>query len=377
MGLVSWMLVGLSLIGGIYCALSTIALVVLVRRREPQRTATCPRVSILKPVCGMEARATDNFRSYLHQDYPDYEVLFGTLHGRDPAVPMLAELVRREPNSMLLIGCDIAGSNDKVRILLNLADKATGEILVITDADTCVGPSFVDKLVPEFDDPQVGVVTCLYRGIEPRSVADCLGAMHMTCSFAPGVAMANLLGGIDFGLGAAVALRREVLEQIGGFTALCNHIADDYQLGHRAARAGWKVRLSSYVVDIRLSGESLADVATREMRWSRTIRANKAWGHAGLALTFGWIYTFAALPTSGFSSTVTACLASLSGLRILTASLGARLMGDTLMPGLMWLVPIRDLMSFGVWISSFFSRTVMWRGRRLEVTSDGKAVVTG
>jgi ceramide glucosyltransferase len=376
-GPVSWTLLGLAVFGGIYYVLSTVALAARVRRAEADRTSACPRVSILKPVCGLDARAMDNFRSYLHQDYPDYEVLFGTLHGRDPAVPLLADAVRREPHSMLLIGCNIPGSNDKVRILHNLAENATGEIVVITDADTCVGPGFVERLVAPFDDPKVGVVTCLYRGMEPRSVADCLGAMHMTCSFAPGVAMANLLGGIDFGLGAAVALRREVLEQIGGFTALCNHIADDYQLGHRAARAGWKVRLSSYVVDIRLSGESLADVATREMRWSRTIRANKAWGHAGLALTFGWIYTFAALPTSGFSSTVTACLASLLGLRILTASLGARLMGDTLMPGLMWLVPIRDLMSFGVWISSFFSRTVMWRGRRLEVTSDGKAVVTG
>jgi len=363
----------LTVAGTVYYVLSTIALIAfLAGKRQAQATEHRPKVSVLKPVRGQDRQAQANFASYLAQDYPDYEVLFGLLDADDPAVDVILDTIQGNKCASLHIGTTIRGANAKVRILHQLAKHASGEILVITDADTRVQPGFVSAITAPFEDETVGVVTCLYRGVEACGIADALEGLHMACVFAPGVACARGLGGIDFGLGAAIAIRRQALQAIGGFEPIADYLADDYQLGHRAARLGYRVELCKYVVDEVLSEEGLRAVLARELRWSRTTRVSRPLGHLGLVFTFGLAYGLIYLGCSGFAGTGWAMLASVSAIRLASAWATARRLGDREFGRRMWLLGLCDVLSFGIWAAGYCGGAVTWRGRKLRVTKDGR-----
>ncbi len=360
-------------IGAAYYILSTAVLAAFFRgKRMARSTGFAPRVSILKPVCGLDREAESNFASYLRQDYPDYEVLFGTLEPLDPAIDAILECIQGNKNASLHIGAKIRGANNKVRVLHHLAGHASGEILVITDADTRVRPDFLDAMVAPFENKNVGVVTCLYKGIRAVTPGDALEGLHMTCVFAPGVASARWLHGLDFGLGAAIAIRSSVLRRIGGFERIVGYLADDFQLGNLPAALGYRVELSQYVMEEVLPGQGMREMIARDLRWSRTTRASRPAGHLGIALTFGSAYSLLCLAASGFSSTGLMCAGAVLAVRFATAYAGAVLcMGDGEFPRRLWLLPLRDVLSPGVWLAGYAGRNVTWRGRRLRVTRGG------
>lgn len=373
MNWVSGLFLLLAALGTIYYVLSTLALISLFKGKPVTRAQDFqPKVSILKPVQGVDRGASENLASYLNIDYPDYEVLFGTLGPEDPAIEVILNTIQGHKHVSLHIGSTIRGANSKVRILHQLAKHASGEIIVITDADTRVEPDFLNTILAGFTNESVGVVTCLYRGIGATGIADALEGLHMTCIFAPGVACARSLGGIDFGLGAAIAIRASALLAIGGFEPIADYLADDFQLGRRPAILGYQVELSRYVIDEVLSGEGLRCVLTRELRWSRTTKVSRPFGHLGLLFTFGFTYALLFLASSGFSKLGWKALGLVFSVRVLTAWIGAKKLGDREFARWAWLLPVRDVLSFGIWIAGYFGRTVAWRGRRLRVTKDGR-----
>jgi ceramide glucosyltransferase len=270
------------------------------------------------------------------------------------------------------VGSTIQGSNNKVRILHELAAHATGEILVLTDADTRTTSDFLRRLVAPFEDQSVGLVSCFYRGANARSLADALGGLYMTCIFEPGAACAEALGKVDFALGAAIAIRRSVLDQIGGFESLVDYLADDFQIGHKTAALGHRVILSEYVIEIALPGEDLATVLGRELRWCRISGISRPMGHLGLVFTYGFAWAVFYWLASGLSVAGWAVLAGVAALRAVTAWTCARCLGDREFLHRIQLLPMRDLLAFGVWVAGFFSREVTWRGRRLRISADGK-----
>ncbi|MCE5199153.1 MAG: bacteriohopanetetrol glucosamine biosynthesis glycosyltransferase HpnI [Armatimonadota bacterium] len=359
--------------GTAYYIFSTLALIAHFNRYEPEGTSY-PKVSVLKPVRGIDANARENFITFLEQDYPDYEVLFGILNHDDPVEPLVREVIEGIGHASLHIGSSILGTNNKVRILHNLVSRANGEILVITDADTRAEPDFLMRIVAPFEDDGVGMVTCMYRGVGGMSISDALEGLHMTCLFAPGVACANALKGIDFGLGATIAIRRETLELIGGFEPIRHYLADDFQIGRRAAMIGHEVKLSDYVMDIVLSGESLINILARELRWSVTQRVSRPFGQLGLAMTYGLAYATAFCIVTDFSLLGWSVLGCVVVVRTITAAAGARSMGDHQVFKRLWLLPARDLLSFIIWVMGWFSRTVKWRGRKLRLTPDGRII---
>jgi len=362
-------------IGAVYYAVSAYALHRHFRA-QPRETPFdhTPRVSVLKPVCGVDTEAEANFRSYVEQDYPDFEVLFGALDKDDPAAEIAAGVAATSERARFHVGASIAGSNNKVRILHELALRAVGEVIVVTDADTRADPDFLRRLVAPFADAEVGAVTCLYRGIHAHTVADKLEGLHMTTCFAPGVAMSEMIGPVDFALGAAVALKREALSRIGGFEAVVDYLADDFQIGNRVARLGFRVIVSDCVVDLTLSGESLADVLRREVRWVRTTRASRPAGYVGLVFSFGFAYALMGLLASRFSAAGWALFGVVSTIRLVGAWVGAVRMGDSEFASRVHLMPLRDVASFLVWIGGFLSKNVVWRGRKLRVETGGKCV---
>lgn len=366
-------LLSLAALGTLYYIVSTLALAAHFRSSRRDRRVQTPllSVSVLKPASGIDRHADANFLSYLRQDYPDYEVIFGVLDPQDPAAALVRRLMAGSERSSLRTGANIDGANNKVRILHNLARQARGDVIVVTDADTRADPDLLARITEPFADGAVGAVTCLYRGVDAASTADALEGLHMSCIFAPGVACAEALGGIDFGLGAAIAIRRDALDRIGGFEAIVDYLADDFQLGRKAAMAGYTVVLSDYVMQDVLGGESLRSVLTRELRWSRTTRASRPWGHFGLVVTFGWVYALGFAAVSEFSALGWAVLGGVTMTRLATASLGARLLHDSEFTGRAHLLPLRDVLSFAIWIAGYFSNTVTWRKRRLRVMRDG------
>lgn len=374
----SGILLGLTVIGTLYYVLSTLALAASFRgKRVAKPPDTQPKVSVLKPVRGLDRDAASNFASYLRQDYPDYEVLFGTLEADDPAVGVILDTIQGHKQASLHIGTTIRGANNKVRTLHQLAKHASGELIVITDADTEVEPGFVSAMVAPFEDEAVGVVTCLYKGVRASGVADALEGLHMTGVFAPGVACARCLGETDFGLGAAIAIRAKALREIGGFETIVDYLADDYQLGKRPAEFGYRVKLSKYVIDEVLSGESLGSVLARELRWSRTTRACRPLGHLGLVFTFGSAYAWMFAAASGMSDLGWIVVGSVLTVRVATAWIGAARLGDREFARRIHLLALRDLLSFGIWVAGYMGSTVEWRGRKLRLQKDGRMVRAG
>lgn len=370
----SGVLTALAILGVGYYIASTICLYASFRgKTQAESSDFQPTVSILKPVCGVDRQAEANFASYMKQDYPDYEVIFGTLGTTDPAIDVILETMKGNKHASLRIGSTIGGANNKVRILHQLAKHARGQIIVITDADTRVEPGFVRAMASPFEDSSVGMVTCLYKGVEATGLADSLEALYMSSIFAGGVACARQIGGLRFGLGAAIAVRAEVLNAIGGFEPLADYLADDYQIGHRTALLGWKIELSRYVIDEVMSGESIRAVLSRELRWSRTTRVCRPQGHFGLIFTFGSVYALllaAILRSAGGLAILVGMLA----LRTVCAWLCAHRLGDKEFTRRMHLLLLRDVVSYFIWAASYMGNTVRWRGRRLRLTKNGRMV---
>jgi ceramide glucosyltransferase len=245
-----------------------------------------PPVSILKPIRGLEPHAEASFASFCTQEYPEYELLFGTADPNDPAVEAVRRLAERYPAAHVRLIQTSAelGPNRKVCNLHGLAAAARHDLLLVSDSDMRVAPDYLRRVVVPFHDPRVGLVTCPYRGAEPESLPAALEALGIAASFMPGVFVAAL-GVSPFASGSTIALRRETLERIGGFAGLVDYLADDFQMGQRVADLGLSVHLSAVVVDSVLGHRAFLETWSRRLRWARTVRACRPLGHVGSGVT--------------------------------------------------------------------------------------------
>lgn len=344
------------------------------RERRPQEARDLPPVSVLKPLHGDEEGLFENLCSFCQQDYPSYEVVLGVKEPGDAAVAVAQRVVARFPHrASLVVGNGIPGAaNPKVANLARMQDRASHPILVLADADMRVNEDYLRTLVERFEDKGVGAVTCLYAGDPADGLPSALGAMFINEQFAPSVLIANALEPLRYCFGATIAVRRSVLDELGGFAALAGHVADDHLLGRLVTERGMRIELSGYVVQNVLSERTLDKVWTRELRWSRTIRSVRPLGHAFSFLTFGLpLAAIAALIARNTSSAV--LLGSALALRVAlhfeaNAALGIRKSGSAV------LIPVRDALSLAVWTAAFFGRNVTWRDQ--ELTLDEKGNIT-
>ncbi|WNC46344.1 glycosyltransferase [Thermosynechococcus sp. GLH187] len=342
----------------------------------PQRTTrleSLPAVSILVPVCGLEARAWQNWSSLCEQDYPLYEVLFGVQDPSDPAIPVLKAICQTYPHRARWYLCQrICGLNRKASNVAQLFTHARYGVIVETDSDVRVRPHYLATLVQPLADPQVGVVTCGYIDHHPRRLGAAFLAMGRCLDFIPSVLVARFLDrGLRFAIGPTVLLRREVLEKIGGFEIALNRIGEDYQLGYAAWRAGYRVELSSYILDNDCADESFLKAVQRELRWCRSIRANRGNQYFGMVFMFGTVYSallWGLFPTPWTLSV----FLGVQGLRWLQAIMSMVLMGTPRLLLWLWLLPLRDVMSFLIWLGGCFGNRIYWRGRWLRVYRHGQ-----
>src|SRR5690349_5121077 len=365
------LLPGLIAAGLAVCGLAFYPLCLLsARSLQPTRSrptpAVTPPVTILRPLRGVDPEMYESFRSHCVQDYPEYEIIFGVSEPDDPAVEAVHRLMREFPNCKirLLVCPEVLGNNRKTSNLVQMLAFAQHDHILINDSDIYVTPDYLRRVVGPFARPQVGMVTCPYRGIAADTLGSKLESIGISTDFIAGVLVARQIeGGIHFALGSTLAMSRTALDAIGGLRPLVDYLADDFELGYRIAKAGYEVVLADIVVETHLPAYSFRGFFQHQMRWARSTRDSRRMGYLGLLLTFGLPWAIFAVLLAPLTWWSWATLAAAAALRAAVAlKVGVGVVHDRAVFRRLWLVPLRDLVAFGVWFASFADHTVHWRG---------------
>ena len=334
-----------------------------------------PPISILKPLKGTDPEIYESFRSHCLLDYPEYEIIFGVSDANDRAVESVKALQREFPNRriQLVVSKEILGANVKVSNLAQMLTEARYGLLIVNDSDIRVEPDYLHSVTAALSDPQVGMVTCLYRGVAGPTLGSRIEALGISTDFCPSVLAARQLeGGIQFGLGSTLAFRRAELEKIGGFISFVDYLADDYELGKRIAGLGLTVKLSEVVVETFLPSYRWREFFAHQLRWARGVRDARVGGYLGLIVTFGFFWALVGLVASLGAFWAWSGVALTLLLRFAIALVvGRRVLQDGQVLRNAWLIPFRDLTAVVVWVASLGGHTVTWRGDRFKL-KDGK-----
>ena len=375
---------------GYYLAALVAGYVYLARRnrqlRDPANADApfAPPVSILKSLKGLDPGMMDAFRSHCRQSYAgQYEILFGVSSQDDPAVSAVLRLQNEFPEIpiRLIEAPERLGTNGKVSTLTQLIPHAAHPYLLINDSDITVSPRYLERVMGSFAEPgkqPVGLVTALYRGQVHGTVPSQLESLGISTDFVPSVLLTVLMErGMRFGLGSTLAVSREALETVGGLAALVDHLADDYELGVRVHKAGFRIVLAPDVVETSVPAYNWRGFLDHQLRWYRTVRDARPLGYSGMHFTYGLAWAMLNLVASGFSLLSIWLFALAFFLRLaLAMTVGARILSDhQALPGL-WLMPFRDAVAFGLWIAGFAGNTIVWRGQRFTVKK-GRLVARG
>ncbi|MEH2247945.1 bacteriohopanetetrol glucosamine biosynthesis glycosyltransferase HpnI [Nostoc sp.] len=335
-----------------------------------------PPVTILKPICGLDSYAYENFSSFCQQDYPEYQMIFGVCAYEDPAIEVVEKIIQQFPDVdiHLVVNAQIIGTNLKVSNLANAVVAAKHEILIIADSDIRVGKDYLQRVIQPLKDQKVGVVTCMYRSLAKGWVAT-LEAILTSTDFHAGILVSNQLEGTKFACGSTIVIPKQVLKVIGGFEAIADYLADDFKLGYLPAQKGYKVVLSNYVVDHVLATSTLIDAIRRQIRWARCIRVSRPWGYLGLLFTYGTVASLLLLMAMKGSIVGWMVLIITWVMRLLMGwAVGVNILNDPIAKKFLWVVPLGDLIHFGIWCYGFLGSTIEWRGQRLKLTKEGKLV---
>ena len=372
-----------------------------LHQRVADRSFT-PPVTLLKPLKGADAETLRCLESWLTQDYPgSVQILLGVESATDPVCELVRRLLAARPGreAQLVICSESLGSNAKVSTLIQLQRLTRHDLIIVSDADVRVAPDLLTNMVSPLRDPAVGLVNCFYQLANPATLAMQWEAIAINADFWSQVLQSRSIKPLDFALGAVMATTRQQLEAIGGFNALVDFLADDYQLGNRIAKRGGRVVLSPVVVECWDSPKNSSEVWRHQLRWARTIRACQPLPYffsiLGNATFWPLLWVIAAIATasetsgtttvSGATVSVVVSLHPLSQAllvalviwlaRVLTAMCQeSRMTRSHSHWAFFWLVPIKDVLNVALWALAVLGKTVEWRGQRYRVQRGGKLV---
>lgn len=366
----------LALIGCLYAAVvadSVRRMAAAVGASKASRTtlAAPPGVSILKPLHGAEPGLVSNLASFCRQDYAGpFEMVLGVQRPDDKAIDAVNALTPTLPagRAKLVVDATEHGSNRKISNLINILALTSQDVLVLADSDIAVERDYLQRVVASLQEPGAGAVTCLYKGLAGESLWSRLSAAGIDYHFLP-----NVLVGMRFNLakpcfGSTIALRRETLQQVGGFERFADQLADDYALGDAVRELGLKVVIPPFVVGHSCTESTLSELWAHDLRWQRTIRLVDPIGHAGSIVTHALPFALLAGVWQG----------GLPGLGLIGLALASRMLVQIQVDrfletgcGRLWLGPLRDMLSFAVFLVSLYPGAVTWRGGRFGVRNDG------
>ncbi len=370
----------MAIAGMAYFLQALVAARVWVFIRKRRLPAFAPGVSILKSLKGIDPEMIDAFRSHCRQTYTgEYEILFGISSlEEDATVPVQHLKLEFPERSIRLFVCPaVLGANGKVGTLAQLLPHARYDYIIINDSDIAVTPHYLEGVMGHFapappsakPQREVGLVTTLYRGHAHVTLGSRLEALGIATDFQAGVLLSRMLqSGLRYGLGSTLAVSRPVLKKIGGLESLVDYLADDHELGKRVYAAGYAVALSGEVVETSIPEYTWAGFIDHQLRWARTIRDASPAGYVGLVFTHGFAWALLNVVASGISLLSLWLLALSFFLRLaLAMTVGAEVLADHQVLPRLWMLPLRDLIGFGLWIAGFAGDSVVWRGERFEL----------
>jgi ceramide glucosyltransferase len=344
-----------------------------LHRRVPAPTPP-PGVTLLKPLKGADAETAQCLRSWFEQDYAgEVQILFGVSTKDDPVCAVVRDLIVAHPEcqAQLVVCGDLIGPNAKVSKLAHLERLARHDLLIVSDADVRVPPYFLAQVVAPLQSGDVGLVNCFYRLAQPSNVAMRWEAFAVNADFWSQVLQARSLKSLDFALGAAMATTRAQLSRIGGFVALADYLADDYQLGQQIARRGGPIALCPVVVECWSAPMTWAEVWRHQLRWARTIRACQPVSYFFSILSNATLWPLLwAVSRPSILTGVAAGICLLS--RMSSGLYCERKLTQSLDWQSLWLAPSKDLLQVLIWAAAYLSNDVVWRGERLRLLAGGK-----
>ncbi len=371
----------LSIIGIItstmYALLVATGAVRLAQRRRALLLGTfAPPVSLLKPLHGLEPDLESHLQSFFEQDYPEFEIIFCARTDQDAGLEIARRVAARYPKirSRFLCSGNAPYANAKVWSLERMQNAASHRFFVVSDSDVSVTPGYLRAIMAPFAEARVGLVTCLYRGVG-ASFWSRLEAVGMSIEMSAGVLVAEMLEGMKFALGPTMVVRRDCLEEAGGFRAVGPYHADDFMLGNMIAASGHRVVLSTHTIDHHVLNSSFLPSVLHQIRWMKSTRFSRPKGHLGTALTFSMPY---GLLAAGIAMGLHRPL--LGGLLLIwtwasRVALGALVGSQVVEEPRVWrsalLYPLRDLLGSCYWVASYVSNQVRWRGEVYNLLQDG------
>jgi ceramide glucosyltransferase len=360
----------LASVGCLYLVCATIVSARFASRASSEPTAS-PSVSILKPLKGNEPALFRNLASFCTQTYPaPVQLIFGVQDANDEAIAVVQRLKASFPDQdlHLVIEPAVHGPNLKISNLINMMPTVRHPCIVLADSDIGVPADYLLRVTAALEEPGVGGATCLYYGVAVPGFWSKLAVLAIDGHFLP-----NVLVGLRSGLakpcfGSTIALHRSRLDEIGGFEAFSDCLADDYAIGTALREKGLRIAIPPLLVAHSCGESSSAELWRHELRWARTIRTVDPLGYAGSLVThplpFALLAFATGMPAAGSAFAILAILCRIVLLHVTTRSHGLALPPY-------WLIPVRDLLSFAIFVWSFCGRDLTWRGRNYHVRANG------
>ena len=351
------------------------------QRQFAGKNKQLPRVSVLKPVHGGEARLKENVESFFCQDYPEYEILFAADDENDAALEVIREIAARYPQIQctILVTGQPKLPNPPAYSYSRMSEVASCDILVTSDSDVEVAPNYLREVVVPMLDPAVGMVTCVYRGKNAGGFWSGMDAIGMSVEMTAGVLAANLLEGMKFGLGPTIVTRKDSIAKIGGYGVTGEYFSNDFVTGNFIEKAGYRVVLSGHIIDHVVPPMTFKRMWERQVRWAKGTRWSRPKGHLGTGLIFAMPYGILGLLAGAITGHLVwgAVLLLAAVLNRLLESwvIGWGVVRDPRARRELWLYPLRDLLGFAVWCASYLSKSAVWRDHRFQLIKGGRIVL--
>lgn len=362
----------LALVGCAYLILAGLKTRAFFRAVAAGAAARPEPVTMLKPLYGEEPGLEAALAGFFAQDYPGpTQIVLGVRDAADPARRIAERLAAAHPNQDVAVVVDprVHGVNGKVANLINMASRAKGPILVLSDSDIFVAPDYLARVVAALGGEGVGLATCPYYGVAVAGFWSRIAAMGLTFQFLPSVATGVSLGLATPCMGSTIALRREVLHEIGGFEAFADLLADDYAIGAAVRATGRRTVVAPVLVAHGCADATLGQMLAHELRWARTVRGVDPAGFFGSGVTHAFVLALIGVILLQASPLSWAVLAAAAACRLWMMRHVSQVTAPA--KASLWLFPLRDVLSFVVFVASFFVSVVDWRGARFRVDQDG------
>jgi ceramide glucosyltransferase len=362
----------LALVGCAYLILAGVKTRAFFRRSVVAPPARPKSVTLLKPLYGEEPGLETALASFFTQDYPGAtQIVFGVRDAADPARRVAERLASAHPDRDVSVVVDprVHGVNGKVSNLVNMAPRARGAILVLSDSDIAVAPDYLSRVVQALGGEGVGLATCPYYGEAAAGFWSRIAAMGLTFQFLPSVVTGVSLGLATPCMGSTIALRREALQEIGGFEAFADLLADDYAIGAAVRAAGRGTVAAPVLVAHRCAEATLGEMLAHELRWARTVRGVDPAGFFGSGVTHAFVLALMGAALLRGSPVALGVLAITIACRLWMMRHVTKVTAPA--KASLWLFPLRDVLSFVVFVGSFFVSVVDWRGARFRVDQNG------